>query len=127
MIVIGSVEGLGIQIKPLRNLKADGFCQADVKIKLNSFVGQINAYIEHSDFNRFLVELIVLNQRLKGKAELRPIEDQFSVCLIGDGLGHISVEGHAFERASHGSCLNFEFEIDQSYLPEIIKSLQTVV
>ena len=127
MIVIGNVEGSCIQIMPPKNMKADGFYQADIKIQLNSFVGQINSYIEHYDLNRFLIELITLNERLKGKAELRPTENQFSVSLIGDGLGHLTVEGHAFERASYGSCLNFEFEIDQTYLPTIIKSLEIVL
>jgi len=44
-----------------------------------------------------------------------------------DNLGHIRVEGHAYEQACYGNCLNFQFELDQTYLLELIDSLKNHV
>jgi len=102
---------------------SEGWIQADVEIILNNFKGKISAYIENIDLLNFHSQLIKLNKTLKGKAELMPVEEQFALSLTGDGLGHINIEGYAYEKPTYGSCLKFEFELDQTYLPDIIDSV----
>jgi hypothetical protein len=72
----------------------------------------------------FHSQLVNLYKTLKGKAVLVPTEEQFILVLTGDGHGHINVTGHAYELASHGSCLKFDFELDQTYLPDFIDSIK---
>jgi hypothetical protein len=44
--------------------------------------------------------------------------------LIGDGRGHIRVEGTSLDVVGVGNRLNFRFDIDQTYLAGIIRSLE---
>ena len=127
MIALGNNGGSTILISPTSKISAEGWYQTDIEIKVNSFVGKINAYIELRDLTNFYQEVVALNKTLKGKAELLPLEDQFKLSLIADDMGHIAVEGHAYEQASYGNCLKFEFDLDQSYLPELIDSLKNYV
>ncbi|MBA6338745.1 hypothetical protein H4J57_16250 [Colwellia sp. BRX8-7] len=124
MIALGDSASSTIQISPTSKISIDDWFQADIEIKVNCFSGKINAFFESGDLTRFYHDVIKLNKTLKGKAELLPREDQFKLSLIADNLGHIIVKGHAYEQACYGNCLNFEFEIDQSYLSELIDSLE---
>jgi hypothetical protein len=127
MIALGNNGSSTIQISPTSKISSEDWFQADIEIKVNCFSGKINAFFESSDLTRFYHEVVRLNKTLKGKAELLPREDQFKLSLVADNLGHISVEGHAYEHACYGNCLNFEFELDQTYLLELIDSLKNHV
>lgn len=124
MIVLGNIGSTHIKISPTTSNDSEGWFQADVEIKLDNFSGQISAYFQNTDLLSFHSQLVKLDKTLKGKAELQPIEDQFVLSLIGDGMGHINIEGYAYEKPSYGSCLKFEFELDQTYLPELIDSVK---
>ena len=54
------------------------------------------------------------------------LEDQLKLRLAGDRRGHILVRGTAKDRVGTGNELEFGFEIDQSYLPEIMKELEAI-
>ena len=127
MIALGNNGSSTIQISPTSKISSEDWFQADIEIKVNCFSGKINAFFESGDLTRFYHDVIKLNKTLKGKAELLPREDQFKLSLVADNLGHISVEGHAYEKACYGNCLNFEFELDQTYLLELIDSLKNHV
>ena len=127
MIVIGNEGGEHVIIGPIGGASGVDWFQAETNISVNSFKGNITPYFEISDFNRFYTQLVELYEKLKGEAELNPIEGQFGLKLIGDGMGHIQVEGIAYTHATYGSCLKFEFEEDQTHLPKLIKSLEQVV
>lgn len=124
MIVLGNIGSSHLKIKPTVLNTSEGWFQADVEINLDNFNGKIEAFFENTDLLRFHSQLVKLNKTLKGKAELTPLEEQFSLSITGDGLEHLNVEGYAYEQASHGSCLNFEFELDQTYLYEFIDSIK---
>jgi hypothetical protein len=127
MIVLGNSESPNITIIPIQPSSTKDWLQADVCIKLDCFSGKINVYFEKYDLEKFQSELKTLYKTLKGKAELIPREEQFTLILSCDEKGHVSVKGEAFERATYGSCLNFDFELDQTYLPELIESLNSVL
>jgi hypothetical protein len=127
MIALGNNGSSTIQISPTSKVSSKDWFQADIEIKVNCFSGKINAFFESGDLTRFYHDVVKLNKTLKGKAELLPREEQFKLSLVADNLGHISVEGHAYEQACHGNCLNFEFELDQTYLLELIDSLKNFV
>jgi len=124
MIVLGNCESPNIRITPLSSNNSKDWFQATVEIKVDCFVGKIRVYLENIDLLRFHTQLIKLDKTLKGKAALIPTEEQFTLILTGDGRGHINVTGHAYEQSSHGSCLQFDFELDQTYLPDFIDSIK---
>ena len=127
MIVIGNEKGEHVTICPIGGVNGNDWFQAETNISVNSFKGNITPYFEISDLNRFYTQLVKLHEKLKGEAELNPIEGQFWLKLIGDGMGHIQVEGIAYTHATYGSCLKFEFEVDQTHLPKLTKSLEKLI
>ena len=121
MIIIGNEGGEHVSIIPIGSINSDEWFQAETSVSVNGFKGSISPYFEISDISRFHNEVVKLYDNLDGVAELKPIEGQFGITLKGDGKGHIEVEGNAYTHATYGSCLNFEFEVDQTYLPKLIK------
>lgn len=95
----------------------------DVQIRVRGFTGTITASFEPADFQVFQQELQVLYERLDGTAELRPREGQLMLKLQGNGRGGIDVGGEASFTVRCGSKLDFEFEIDQTFIPGILSQL----
>lgn len=123
---------LGSQAEYLRlSIPADfdpeGWASVQVEVVVQCFRGLIQAYLERPDLERFAQAVVALHASLSGKAELSPIEGQFSVALVGNGRGAVSVSGLALANASYGSKLQYEFELDQTFLPPVITELQTLL
>jgi hypothetical protein len=126
MFELGNSDNAKIQISKLSYSSEDWF-EYSVKVNAGSFVASINAFMQTSDFVAFRTQLIRLNKTLKGEAILLPREEQFTLKLKGNGMGQIEVSGEAFEVASYGNCLKFEFGLDQTYLAECIDSLDSIL
>lgn len=103
---------------------AEGWAEAEVEIRVNGFHGQIRPWVEADDFERFTSQLRALYGTVEGTAELRPREEQFVLRLSARPLGHIAVSGEAWSCATYGSKLEFEFELDQSYLAQPLSELE---
>lgn len=75
------------------------------------------------DYAAFLQQLETLYQRLTGTASLGS-HDGFTLTLAGNGHGGIA--GSAVIVAEHVPSIQliFEFTLDQSYLPPIIRAIQ---
>jgi hypothetical protein len=127
MITIGNNGGEHVSICPIGSVNSETGFEAKVEIHVNGFTGSLNPYFEIADISQFYQQLIKLYETLNGIAALTPIEAQFSLRLSGNGRGHIEAKGIAYTYASYGSCLKYEFEIDQSYLPRLIRSLKVLV
>jgi hypothetical protein len=104
----------------------EGWAQADVGIAVHGFQGKLAPWVEATDFGLFAAQLRVLYESLQGKAELRPVEGQFILLLTASTLGHIQVSGEAWSYANYGSRLEFEFELDQSYLAQPLLELERI-
>jgi len=67
-----------------------------------------------------------LYDKLSGRVEMRGLEPNLAIAMEIDGQGHISVEvdltGDVMTQRHH-----FEFELDQTYLPEIIQACEKVL
>ncbi len=74
------------------------------------------------DFETFHYQLGELHRSLSGSARLTSYEG-FSLTLTGIGLGAISVEVKAAAGSMLSIRLEYDFEIDQSYLPQIIQAI----
>jgi len=104
----------------------DDWIGGDAEIKVRGFHASISADFEPIDFQIFETELRTLYENLSGKAELRPTEEQLTLTLQGNGRGGIEVAGTAWFVACYGSKLDFEFEIDQTFLPAVLEQLSSI-
>jgi hypothetical protein len=77
------------------------------------------------DFARWLEELIAMNSTLSGHAELYSTESAVHVLMSIDKLGQIAteVEIGCFD-GMHEEKHFFQFQTDQSYLPNLILQLR---
>jgi len=111
----------------IRNRRAiDKWVNCDVEVRVKGFRASISAEFEDRDFLRFENELRTLYDKLSGTARLWPRDEQLTLTLQGNGLGRIEVNGSAWYVACYGSKLEFEFEIDQSYLPAVLHQLSEI-
>ena len=77
----------------------------------------------NGELRKFAQEVDALRRKLSGTARLSPLEPNLRLTLTGDGKGHINVEGTARNRLGSGTKLEFEFEIDQTFLGKIARAL----
>lgn len=123
-LLFGVAEGESISIDlPDHVHGRDGWFDAPVEVKVSGFSGAISACFEIDDFVRFRAGLVSLYQRLAGTAELSHRERQLALSLRGNGRGAIDVRGVAYAHPTHGSKLDFEFTVDQTFLSEPIRVL----
>lgn len=99
-------------------VESDGFCastQMDIDIK---------------QFKAFVKDLSALYTRLQGNAKMQePYGYQQFIEFSGDRTGHIIIRGelHSASRPDHRHALQFENDVDQTYLPPFINALTTFV
>ena len=78
------------------------------------------------ELSRFAQEVQDLHRHLHGNATLEPMEPNLTLCLAGDGKGHIEMSGMARNQFDTGTELTFRMELDQTYLPAIAKALSEI-
>ena len=90
-----------------------------IRVKCEGFYGSTTVDFVAEDFLIFLEELQELKDTLTGKAELKePYSWDPFLIFEGDGRGHIHISGSITSQNSDWlQELNFENEIDQTFLP----------
>jgi hypothetical protein len=99
----------------------------EVEVSVGAFRGRFRANLRSDELGTFCAELEALNGTLEGTASLNTMEEQIALSLTGDGKGPFRVQGTAVDTAGSGNRLQFGFEIDQMYLPEILGSLEQLL
>lgn len=92
----------------------------------NSYVGVSGPWLRTDEIASFLKELDSMSNTLKGKAELAPIEPYLKATLEMNATGQITARvdatpDHLSQRHT------FHFELDQSFLPEIIRGCRNIL
>ncbi|MEP7305600.1 MAG: hypothetical protein ABJA98_08795 [Acidobacteriota bacterium] len=130
-ILIGDADGQHVILRPLGRghpglfEDSDGnWITCELQISAGGFRGHFRADLRSEEFLAFLEELASLRKTLEGRATFSTIEGQIGFSLIGDEQGHVRVEGDAVDVAGTGNRLHFGFEIDQTYLPPLCRSLE---
>ena len=130
-ILIGDSEGQRLLIQPVGRRHPglfdywDGnWIACDIQIAAGGFRGGFHADLRSEEFQAFLGELESLSQALEGSAAFSTLEGQLAFSLTGDDQGHVSVKGEAVDQAGIGNRLHFEFDIDQTSLPQICQALE---
>lgn len=126
MFQLGNPENTHISMLRL-SYSAEEWHEYEITIKAGKFNTTINAFMQNKDLLAFTTQLKKLYKTLSGEAILLPVEEQFTLKLQGNGSGKIEVTGKAFENACYGNTLAFEFELDQTYLPDCIDSLESLL
>jgi len=98
----------------------------NVKVKGGAFCGEYDANLQTFDFIYLKQQLEALYRDLSSSFEFSPLEGQLFMRFSGDGLGHIYVDCTAKDQPGGGSTLNFEINIDQTDIQELINQLNAI-
>jgi hypothetical protein len=99
----------------------------EIEIAAGAFRGAFPADLRAEEFKTFFDEADALSRALDGIATLSTIEEQIALTLSGDGKGHVRVQGDARDAPAGENRLHFGFDIDQTYLQEICRSLEIIL
>jgi hypothetical protein len=105
----------------------DGWFSADVEIVAGGFRGSYPASFNSWAFSDFQAKLEKLYRTVSGSASFTSYEAQLELVLACDAQGHVLLRGEAMDVAGTGNKLIFGLEIDQTYVPSIISSLQAAL
>lgn len=130
-ILIGDAGAHHVLIRPMSRSHPGLFDHLDgdwidceIQIAAGGFRGQFRADLRAEEFATFSTEVLALNRTLEGAATFTTMEGQLAVSLTGDGKGHVHVQGTAVDEPGTGNQLEFGFDIDQTYLPQILQCLE---
>ena len=100
---------------------------SEVEIVAGGTRAAFRADLRSEEFQAFLDEAEALARSLDGVATFSTMEGQLTVSITGDPAGRLHVEGEARDAPGSANRLHFGFEIDQSYLPQICRSLAVLL
>ena len=130
-IVIGDSAAQHVLIRPLSRSHPglfdywDGnWIDCEVEIAAGGFRGSFRADLRGEEFLGFLSETAELSTALEGAASLTSMEGQSRAVPDRRRAGLVRVAGEAVDVAGTGNRLQFGFDIDQTCLPEIARSLE---
>lgn len=101
--------------------------RTEIHVEVGSWRGRILDELRVDEFERFLPEVRRLHTELEAIAEFAAMDGRLFLRLVGDGSGHIKVEGEATDNPGYGNELSFRFELDQTFLPQLIRDLEDLL
>lgn len=121
-MLIGMAESDHILLTNWRHLPED-WIAADAEVRCGPWRGRLKvSFYGGNTLSIFAEELKQLHRDLCGPARLAATEPRLSISLTGNGRGGITVEGDAQSDFVNDTNLHFQFSIDQTFLPGIIKA-----
>lgn len=133
-LVIGDENGQRVVIRALSRNHPDLFdywdanwVKCELEIAAGGFRGAFRADLRSEEFQAFLEEAEGLSRTLDGAAGFSTMEGQIAFSLAGDASGQVRVQGEAVDAPGGDNRLQFSFDIDQTYLPQICRSLEVIL
>jgi hypothetical protein len=133
-VLIGDLDAQHVLIRPLSRTQPDLFDYWDanwivceVEIAAGGFRGTFRADLRSEEFRSFLEDVEELRRTLEAAATFTTMEGQIALSLTGDGKGRVCVTGEALDVAGTGNRLQFSFALDQTCLPPICQSLESLL
>jgi hypothetical protein len=133
-IIFGEEAGEQLRINVLRYERDpvgeyfdDNWLAVEVSIQVGAFSATFRASFLTGELEAFHKQMRVLYESLEGRAEFESLEGQLGVGLIGDGLGHIRLDGKARDRAGTGNTLSFNLVFDQTQLYTSMRRLEAAL
>lgn len=120
------IEPIGL-VFPESELDWDrNWIQSLVTVKGSTFSGQYRADFMTTDFELFKRQLKALYTDLNSTANFKPLEEQLTLTIKGDGLGHFEVNCVATPQSHTEETLSLSLSFDQTSLPGIISQLDKI-
>ena len=120
-------EEVTIRLRDSEKPDPEGWVNADVALKMHAWSGLFAAQFLEDDFGVFAQDLRRLSDGLAPPAQLFSTDGYLEITLTRDELGHVDVTGEAWDTPRWGAHLEFSFQIDQTYLPPILSSVESVL
>jgi hypothetical protein len=126
-LLIGSESGSHIRLTLTPPPFADdGGIPTIIEISDGPFYGSFGTHLFKRELDGFLPQMRSLYRMLDGTTHFKALEGTLTFELESAGGGHINVRGHAKDDPATGRSLNFDFVIDQTYLPNLIQELEII-
>jgi hypothetical protein len=105
--------------------KSEGYdwIRAQVHVEVGAFIGQVEISICLSEMIRFKEQLEPVYKNLEGLAEFKTIEDQLSIRIEVNELGHVQASGYLVDDFVAGNKLEFNIHYDQTLLWHTISEI----
>jgi hypothetical protein len=98
-----------------------------VLLAAGRFSGKLNGQLRADELASFYNELTNLYLTLSGQARFSTVEGWLSFEITGDGKGHLTFKGEIMDEPGIGNDLKFKFELNQSFIPEVLSSIEKVI
>jgi hypothetical protein len=121
------INVLGYERAPVGEYFDDNWLSVEVAVKAGGFAGSFSASFLTGELEALHQEAIKLYDLLTGRAQFKTLEEQLTLDLVGDGLGHIRLTGSAQDLAGLGNTLTFAFTFDQTQLRSTVQNLARVL
>ena len=129
-LLIGDANGERLEIRALRRSHPDAsdfwdanWIESDVLLHVGGFRARYRASLRSDEFRSFREQVQGLEEARRDAASFATMEGQLAFALTLDKRGRVGVEGSARDDAGSRNALAFAFEIDATYIPAILRSL----
>ena len=100
--------------------------KSKLTLKVGGFSGQFDCDLMTTDFERFKEQLFELYERMGGIAIFETREEQLTIRIEGDGIGHFQADCMAMDFPGTGNKLEFELTFDQTFIPDLVTQLDDI-
>jgi hypothetical protein len=100
---------------------------AEVEVAAGGFRGWVSDELRAEELAEFHTQLARLVETLSGEAVFTTLEGWFSLRIVGDGRGHITLAGEISDQPGVGNTLAFRLDLDQTFLQPMIAQLGRAV
>ncbi|WPY97632.1 hypothetical protein [Christiangramia sp. OXR-203] len=101
--------------------------KSELEFKLGSFYGNIKTKVQIDDFTNFAKELEEQYETLLTNSSFEPREENIRLNFTNQYGGFIEVRFIIMDQVGLGHELTGEFIIDQSYLPNILDQIRSII
>jgi hypothetical protein len=101
--------------------------KSQIEVKSYNFSAKGESYVNTSQFVTFYNELKTCFDSLKGKACLSSFVHNFSIEIIFDDWGRITIKGSLKEYDHIENELIFNLVTDQTFVPQLLSGLEDIV
>ncbi len=130
-VLIGDEDDQHVSIVVLRRDSHDtgdrAWLLTRVSVRAGQWTGKFKACVRMEEFVAFRRRLKSLKSAPGQVATCGSLENWLELRVSAESSGQLLVQGAAIDECGTGNLLKFNFEIDQSELPNIIAQLEGIV
>ena len=102
--------------------------KASVNLQVGDFLGNRDGHLRANELQAFRNDLHELHRTLRGTVTLDTLDAWLEIKFIGDGRGHVDCACRICDQDGWmGNILVCHIYLDQTYLPEILQSLDNIL